>query len=667
MPKKPFLNFAVYHRLFLIAFFLFFFFCILIFQFYRVQIIQGEKWTKQALLQHQCLVTEPFMRGRFFSNETVKFGHPEDAFKPLVLDIPKFHLYIDPDSLPAQYKRSIYRNLCAFLHPSLKEKDKIWKDFTVKSRSRRIAAWIDSFQKEEIENWWRAFIKNKKIVKNAVFFERDYQRSYPYKTLLGPLLHTVRENRDKTRQSIPTGGLELYFDSYLKGKPGYRQILRSPRNPLGESKIIQNPEDGCDIYLSINQYLQAICEEEVQKGVAVAKAKGGWALMLDPKSGEILALAQYPFFDVSQYSRYFNDPEKLELTRVKAVTDAFEPASVFKPITLAIALRANEEMLQSGKKPVFDPDEIISVEKGIFPGRKKPIKDTRQHYNMNMYLALQKSSNIYMCKTAKKVIDAMGENWYKNALENLFGFGKKANVELPGENYGYVPSPGKFYPNGRPQWSGATPYALAIGHNIMTTSVQIARAFAIIASHGLDVRPSLLRKIVKPDGTVLYERKIPPPRRILSRQSTDMLIKGMKYITKFGGTGRRADIPYYSEAGKTGTSEKIVKGQYSNQLYTSSFVGFAPADNPRFVLMVVIDEPEKRFDPVLGKVYHGSGCAAPVFREIGRRALEYLGVAPDDPDGYPGSPGKSRAYWEKEAAELRKLYDQHNTFKGRTR
>jgi len=169
---------------------------------------------------------------------------------------------------------------------------------------------------------------------------------------------------------------------------------------------------------------------------------------------------------------------------------------------------------------------------------------------------------------------------------------------------------------------------------------------------------------VKADGEVIYDHtndKTLVRRRILSQKSTEELIKAMKYITKFGGTGRRADIPYYSEAGKTGTSEKIVNGKYSNQLYISSFIGFAPADEARFVLMVVIDEPEKRYDPVLGKVYHGSGCAAPVFREIGIRALEYLGVAPDDPYGYPNSGQKKLAHWEQEAAALRKLYDEHNT------
>ncbi len=660
MSKTPFFSFDAYHRLFLVAFFLFFFFCILIFQFYRVQILQGEKWTKQALMQHQCLVVEPFMRGRFFSNEAVKLGHPEEDLKPLVLDIPKFHLFIDPDSLPIQYKRIIFRNLTAFFDFPQEQKKQIWHSFTCKSRSRRIVGWLDASKKEEIEKWWQAFIKNKKIVKNALFFVREYQRSYPYKTLLGPVLHTVRKDRDEKQQHIPTGGLEFSFHQYLKGKLGYRQILRSPRNPLGESKIIQNPENGADIYLTINQYLQAISEEELEKGVKIAKAKGGWAIMLDTKNGDILALAQYPFFEVSHYAEFFNDPNKLELTRVRAITDAFEPASSFKPITMAIALRANEERLLSGKKPVFDPDEIISVKEGRFPGRSKPIKDTRQHYNMNMYMALQKSSNIYMCKITKKVIDTLGERWYKNALEELFGFGRKININLPAENPGYVPTPGKLYANGKAQWSGSTSYALAIGHNIMASSLQITRAFAIIASRGMDVQPSLIRKIVKSDGEIIYQRKDFYPKRILSQKSADMLIKSLKYVTKFGGTGRRADIPYYSEAGKTGTSEKIIKGAYSNQLYISSFIGFAPADNPRFVLMIVIDEPEKRFDPVLGKVYHGSGCAAPIFREIGKRALEYLGVAPDDPYGYLGSPKKREANFEKEAAFLRKLYDEYN-------
>lgn len=663
MPKL-FLNFSVYRRLFSVAFFLFFFFCILVLQFYRIQIVQGEKWTKQALSQHQCLIIEPFMRGRFFSNETVKLGHPEDL-KPLVLDIPKFHLFIDPESIPQQFKKTVFRNLVVFFNLEEKDRAKLWLNFLRKSRSRRLISWMENSQKEDVEKWWLSFIQHKKIAKNALFFVKDYKRSYPYKNLLAPVLHTVREDRDAHKQNIPTGGLELYFNQYLKGSLGYRHIMRSPRNPLGASKVIQHPENGCDIYLTVNQYLQAICEEEIEKGVKIAKAKGGWVIMLDPQNGEILALAQYPFFDVGNYAAYFNDPEKQELTKVRSITDAFEPASIFKPLTLAIALRANEEMLKMGKKPIFDANEIISVKEGHFPGRSKPVKDTRQHYNMNMYMALQKSSNIYMCKITRRVIETLGDAWYKNALQDLFGFGTKTNVELPAEALGQVPTPGKLHPNGRLEWSGSTPYALAIGHNIMVSSLQMARAYGIIASKGLDVRPTLIRKIIKANGEIIYDRskQINLSRRILSQQNALELIKAMKYVTKFGGTGRRADIPYYSEAGKTGTSEKIVGGQYSNKAYISSFIGFAPADNARFVLMVVIDEPEKRFDPVLGKVYHGSGCAAPVFREIGQRALEYLGVAPDDPYGYPMSRQKKLAYWEKEAEELRKLYDKYNTIR----
>ena len=673
MSKKRFflsLETNDYKRLVVITFFLFLLFCFLIAQFYKLQIMEGEKWTKHASFQHKCNVIEPFMRGRFFSNNTVSTRHLAEG-QPFVVDVAKFHLLIDPKAIPLEEKDKIAEKICSFFNFSVKEKSKNIAQFYKESRSRKIVSWIDKDKKVEIERWWFSYIKQKKIPKNAVFFVQDYKRSYPFGSLLGQVLHTVQEDKDPDLQGIPTGGLELYFNSYLKGSIGVKEIVRSPTNTIGQRNIIQKAQDGADIYLTINQYIQAIVEEELERGVKKLNAKGAWAIMMDPQTGEILALGQYPFFDVNSYAKYFNDPDCVENTRVKAVIDAFEPGSIFKPISLAMFFKANKELAAKGKPPIFTPTEKVSTINGHFPGRTKPVQDGRLHHAMNMYMAIQKSSNVYMCQVIKRVIDKFGEEWYRKSLQDVFGFGLKTNIEYPGESSGMVPTPGKVHPNGTLEWSLSTPYSLATGHNVLVNSIQIVKAYSIIANGGFDVKPTLLRKIVKKDENdqevLIYdeneERLKRGSKRVLDSESTQQIIKAMKYTTKIGGTSNGADIEGYTEAGKSGTSEKIIDGKYSDKLYISSFVGMAPAKNPRFVLLVVVDEPEKKYLPGIGKSWHGGICSGPIFSEIGKRTLEYLGVESDDPFGYSYKDPRSdrtKADWANEVNQLRKLYLQWN-------
>ncbi|HSX26834.1 MAG TPA: penicillin-binding protein 2 [Chlamydiales bacterium] len=655
-------------RLVIVAVFLSLFFCLLIIRFYCIQIIQGEKWTQVALAQHQCILTEPFMRGSFYSNTSIKQGHP-GAEQPFVVDVPKFHLFIDPDSIPPAVKERMAEGLLTHFSLNQEQRKKVIGEFFRKSRSRKIAMWLSREQRGQIECWWSEFAKQEKLVRNALFFISDYKRSYPFGTLLGSVLHTVQEEKDpQTHQSLPTGGLEMLFNNYLKGKEGKRLIVRSPRHPLDSGKILELPENGADIYLTINHYLQAIAESELDKGVKAAGGKGGWAVMMDPYTGEILALAQTPPFDPAHYADYFNDPKLQEHTHVKAVTDCYEPGSIFKPITLAVCMKANEELIKKGKPPLFTPEEKIPCANGWFPGRSTPLKDGRVHNYLNMELAIQKSSNIYVARLIHRLIDVMGEHWYRKALTEIFGFGQKTNVELPAESVGLVPTPGKLHPNGKLEWSLPTPYSLAMGHNILINGLQMVKAYAIFANGGLQVQPHLVRKIVKtlPDGTkqtLVDNTHYRATQRVLPGEHTALIVRAMKYATKEGGTSKRADIIGYTEAGKSGTSEKIIDGLYSKDHNISSFLGFAPANNPRFVLLISIDDPEKKFIPGVGKHQMGGICASPIFREIATKSLQYLGVAPDDPYGYPsGDPRRDpkKADWMMEVAGLKELYEKWN-------
>lgn len=646
-----------------IAGFLFLLFCALIVRFYKIQIIEKDKWTQEAIAQHQYVATLPFMRGSFYSNTSIKEGHPGEE-QPFVIDVPKFHLFIDPDSIPENMKGKIAEHLFGLLGFSPEQKKKLRPEFDRKSRSRKIAMWLDRDQRLQIENWWKGFASAHKIVRNAIFFTSEFKRSYPFGSLLGAVLHTVQEEKDpETGQGLPTGGLEMLFNSYLEGKCGKKLIVRSPRHPLDTGKILEPAENGADIYLTINHYLQAIAETELRKGVETVKGKGGWAVMMDPYSGEILALAQTPCFDPARYADYFNDPELQEATRVKAVSDCYEPGSIFKAITAAICMKANEELAKMGRPLLFTPEEKVPCSNGWFPGRSAPLKDARVHPYLNMEMALQKSSNIYVARMVHRLIETLGDQWYRKSLESVFGFGQKTNVELPAESPGLLPTPGKLHPNGKLEWSLPTPYSLAMGHNILINGLQMVRAYAILANGGKAVQPHLVRKIVK-NGQVLADfSSYRATTQVLSPSICSTIVRAMKFVTKEGGTCRRADIMGYTEAGKSGTAEKIIDGIYSKDHNVSSFLGFAPAKNPRFVLLVSIDDPEKKFIPGIGKQQFGGICATPVFREIATRALQYLGVAPDDPYGFPvGDPRRDpkKADWLAEVQSLKELYEKWN-------
>ena len=307
---------------------------------------------------------------------------------------------------------------------------------------------LDKEKRDEVQLWWRAYAKQRRIPANAMYFVTDYQRSYPFGKLLGQVLHTVQNIKDeKTMQALPTGGMELYFNKYLKGRQGKRRLMRSPRNSLETDEVMASPQNGADIYLTINHCLQAIAEEELAKGVKKCKAKSGWAVMMDPFTGEILALAQYPYFYPAEYQNYFKDPDLIDRTRVKAIADANEPGSVMKAITIAIALKANKILKARGEKEIFDPQEKMPTSNCHFIGRKN-LTDTHFHSFLNLDLAIQKSSNIYVARLVEKIVARFGPEWYKKQLHEAFGLGEKTHIELPGENLGLVPTPGKKHPNG---------------------------------------------------------------------------------------------------------------------------------------------------------------------------------------------------------------------------
>jgi cell division protein FtsI (penicillin-binding protein 3) len=645
-------------------------FCLLLAQFFRLQVLEHERWNRRALSQHYFVVKEPYRRGTFYSNTSIQPACRNHVV-PFVIDVPLYHLYVDPKEIPPLLRQEIRQNVIRLLSPPLKEATKMGGEFKRKSRSRRLVSWVTEQQKGIFTSWWRPFARKHRLPSNALFFISDFKRFHPMGHLLGQVLHTIQERRDEVSgRAVPTGGLEMSLNKVLEGSVGYRRLMRSPHNSLETGEVLKPPVHGADVELTINHCIQAIIEEELQRGVEKHRAKGGVAVMVNPRTGEILALAQYPFFSPDAYQDYFNDRALIEHSKMKAITDAHEPGSPMKALTAAIALQANRELKAQGKSPLFSVLEKVPTSSGCFVGRAKPLTDVHMCRFLNFYMALWKSSNIYMATLAGRVVRAMGEQWYREKLSKCFGLGQKTGVELIGESSGVVPQPGKVNAAGKLEWSKGTPYTLAIGYNVQMTALQFARAMCVIANGGILPELTLVRRVIRQtengretivDNTT--QERLGRFPRVFEEEDMAEVAKGMKFVTKAGGTAVKADIYGFTEAGKTGTSMKLVNGQYSSGAHFSSFVGFAPAHAPAFVLFVALDEPWVGYIPGLGLNHRGGTCAAPIFREMSRRTLEFLGVPMDDPYGFPSQDPRGdlkKADWYAETEALTRLYQQWN-------
>ncbi|ANH79151.1 peptidoglycan D,D-transpeptidase FtsI family protein [Candidatus Chlamydia sanziniae] len=627
-------------------------YALLILRYYKIQICEGDRWVAEAQGQHEFRVKDPFRRGTFFANTTLREGEQE-FFQPFAVDITKFHLCVDPTTIPESHKESVIQEILHLVgEGSYKH---LYKELNKKSHYRKLYPLLDRAIRDRIALWWKDYAIKHNLPRNALFFIVDYQRSYPFGQLLGQVLHTLREVKDeKTGKAFPTGGLEAYFNHLLEGEVGERKFLRSPLNRLDLDRVIKVPKDGSDVYLTINPTIQTIAEEELKKGVIEAQAQGGKLILMNSRTGEILALAQYPFFDLTDYKSFFNNKQCIEHTKVSLVTDAFEPGSIMKPITIAIALQGNEEAHSELQKQLFDPQEPIDVSRTKFPGRKgAPLRDISVNRQLNMYMAIQKSSNVYVAQLADRIVQTRGSTWYQEKLLAL-GFGKKTGIELPGEACGLVPSPLRFHINGSPEWSLATPYSLAMGYNILTTGMQIVQVYATLANGGYRVRPTLVKKIVTSSGE---EYRLPKleKERIFSDTIAQEIVKAMRFTTCLGGSGFRAALKHHSTAGKTGTTEKIIHGRYDKHRHIASFIGITPVQSaedafPSLVMLVSIDDPSYGLRPDGTKNYMGGRCAAPIFARVAKRVLAYLGV-PSDAEANN---------FHQEATALKTLYEEWN-------
>ena len=381
-------------------------------------------------------------------------------------------------------------------------------------------------------------------------------------------------------------GVELAFQQALLGHSGSRSVIKDRRGQIIEDVgSIKAPQDGQDIYLSLDAKIQYIAYSQLKQAVEENKAKAGGVIVVDSRTGEVLALANWPTYNP-------NNREQLSgaQLRNRAVTDSFEPGSTLKPFTAALGL-------ESGR---FRSDTIINCAPGRLTIGTATISDSKPHGLLTVAQVIQKSSNVGMAKIAAQL-----PAQEMSAMFEAVGFGQTPKLGFPGEVSGRL-RPWK-------KWRPIEQATMAYGHGISVSLIQLARAYTAFARNG-DVIPLSLTRIDNP------EIKGNP---VFSQKTVDEMRTMLEMAVLPGGTAKRAQVSGYRIAGKTGTSYKIEGGKYVKK-YVSSFIGFAPASDPRLIVAVMLDEPS-------AGQHYGGQVAGPAFSAVMGGALRTLGIAPDAP------------------------------------
>lgn len=393
-------------------------------------------------------------------------------------------------------------------------------------------------------------------------------------------------------------GVELSFNEWLRGSPARLAGLRDALGrPVLSEGVKQRPSAGHDLELTLDKVIQYETERALDEAYRGVKPKTGWvaAVVLEPRSGDVLAMATVPTYDPNRYQE-----AKVAEWRNRSITDAFEPGSTLKTFTVAAALEAG----------VVRPNEVLDCEKGAWRVGHYTIHDSHRYDKLDVAGVLRKSSNICAAKLAFR----LGKRPMVSFLRR-FGFGRRTGVTLPGERAGVLRDPRRLADVGLAN--------LAFGQGMTTTVIQQIQGYGAVANGGVMMQPRIVRKILSGRGDPV---KVVEPRglRVMPAWVARTLLKMLSGVTEAGGTGVDAALERFTIAGKTGTAQKVdpVTGTYATDRWLSSFVGIVPASRPALVIMVVVNEPE-------GEKHYGGEVAGPVFKRIAEKALAYLGVKPD--------------------------------------
>jgi len=418
---------------------------------------------------------------------------------------------------------------------------------------------------------------------DGIGFMKESRRFYPNKQLAAHLLGYVGIDNGGL------GGLEFAYDNQIRGKPG-TVLIQTDARRHAFSRTERPPTAGATVELTIDEYLQHIAERELHDGVAERHAAGGVAIVLNPHTGEILALANEPTFNPNAY-REAQETER----RNRAVQDLYEPGSTFKVVTASAAI----------EEKVMRVDAPIDVSGGKIKIGNRVVHDTHDYHVLSFTDVLVKSSNVGAIRIGFRVGAERLSEYVRR-----YGFGRPASPDFPGENPGIVWDKDK--------WTESALMSVSMGYQVGVTPLQMATAVSAVANGGLLVEPRVVRAIYRDNRRFVVQPKI--VRRTTSADTAAVLTGIMEGVVE-KGTAKAAQLPGYTVAGKTGTASKLYNGRYSHADYNASFVGFVPSRNPAVTIIVVIDSPR-------GGSYYGGSVAAPIFKRIAEPTLRYLGIGP---------------------------------------
>ncbi len=430
------------------------------------------------------------------------------------------------------------------------------------------------------------------------------KRSYPNGELAGQLIGFTGLDSEGLE------GLEFQLNNVLTGTPQRVSANRDAKGRRlfseGFSSAIQ--DDSSDVYLTIDKTIQYIAEKELQATVEATGAKNGIAIVMDPWTGDVLAMAVAPLFDPNRYSQY-----RPAVWRNRAVTDVLEPGSTFKIFVVAAAL----------EEQIITPEDIFFCENGKYRVAGRTIHDVHPYGWLNVGHIIKYSSNIGVSKISKH----LGMPVFYQYIRK-FGFDQETSIQLPGEASGRVPLPARLPEHTRS--------AIAFGHSISVTPLQLAQAYSVIANGGVLMQPNVVKNISRMQTKSRAYRLPAAGERVIDPATAQLLAEMLQTVVESGGTGIRAAVSGFGVAGKTGTARKIHNGVYSNEHLVASFAGFCPVDNPRITVVVIIDEPET--------MSYGGQSAAPVFSRISQQVLNYMNVVPRVQLAADAGPRKAAAY-----------------------
>jgi cell division protein FtsI (penicillin-binding protein 3) len=529
-----------------------------------IQGAQHDRFVKMAVTQHRETIVVPAGRGTIYDR----------TGEPLAIGEQATTVYADPRNVVDAQKAAVVAGKTLGIDPNLLYPE-------LKDRSKGFV-YI-----ERKADPTKAATLSKRDIAGLGFYPEEL-RTYPQGRVAAHVLGFAGTDNHGL------DGLERSLDKTLSGRPGSETIVKDPFGRAIDVVTSRPERPGSNVTLTIDHQIQSNAEQILARTVRQFDARGAAAIVLDPRTGAILAMANYPTFDANRFGAASPDAR-----RNRAVTDAYEPGSTFKIVTIAGAL---EDNVVSPTTTFTVPPTIQVADRVIHEAH---LRGTEV---MSVKEILAQSSNVGTITIAEKLGSGELASWI-----DRFGFGRPTGVDYPGESSGLVLP--------LQDWSGSTIGTVPIGQGIAVTPLQMVSAYATIGNGGVRVSPHLVEKIGN------HRVRHPRGTRVVSEHTADRMMTMFRDVV-LEGTGTQAAIPGYTVAGKTGTAQKAENGHYVRK-YVASFVGLVPAKRPRFAILVMVDEPH-------GDIYGGS-VAAPAFRDIARFDLQYLEVPPDAPETASGS------------------------------